>query len=81
MENTQKYELVRVIEGKSSKTDKPYYIAYLLFSTPYQTQLIRSMLTKEKYDKLKNQVPRLLDVSDKVKVEYVYDKYQPVINV
>lgn len=81
MENTQKYELVKLVEGKSSKTDKPYYIAYLLFSTPYQTQLVRSMVNQETYIKLKNAMVKLPDLSEKVKVEYVFDKYQPVINV
>ncbi len=76
----EKYELVKLLEG-TNKQGKKYYLAYLLFSTQYKTQLVTVRLDENKYNKLKQSCPKLFDVTNNVKIQYIFDKYQPVLNV
>lgn len=77
-ENNQKYELISLVAGTNNKTNKPFYGARVLFTTPYSADLIYVSLKREVYETLKLKCPKLVDISDNIKIDYIFNKYQPV---
>lgn len=74
----QKYELVALVSGTNSKTNKPFYGARVLFTTQYNANLIYVSLKKEVFETLRIKCPKLVDISDNITIEYNFNRYQPV---
>lgn len=76
--DNQKYELVSLVSGTNSKTNKPFYGARVLFTTRYNANLIYVSLKKEVFETLKIKCPKLVDISDNIGIEYNFNQYRPV---
>lgn len=76
-ENNQKYELINLVSG-TNKEGKAFFGARVLFTRPYGADLIYVKLSKDVYEILSRKCPKLIDISDNIKIDYVYDRYRPV---
>lgn len=77
------YKLVRLISRKN-KENKSYYLAVVLFSNDYDSDLIRILVKDNQVDKLNSLLKsNQVDMNNYIKIEYnSYQKcYQPKINI